>query len=113
MSRKPFLPGVPFQHIDWQSLPQTTHPGEAGVATMRAVEFGSLRARMVEYSPGYVSDHYCDLGHAVLVVEGEIELDMRGANPARVAAGASFVVGTEAAPHRVMSETGAKLFVLD
>jgi hypothetical protein len=28
---------------------------------------------MVEYTPGYVADHWCQKGHVLLVLEGELE----------------------------------------
>jgi hypothetical protein len=42
------------------------------VATWRTKEAGNVRVRMVEYSPGYVADHWCERGHVVLVLEGEL-----------------------------------------
>lgn len=113
MSRPPFLPGVPFEILDWPLVESSSHPGETGTAIMRAREFGSLRIRHIEYSADYVGDHYCDLGHAVFVIEGEIELDVGRESPERVVAGASFIVGTGVDAHRLRSKRGAKLFVVD
>jgi quercetin dioxygenase-like cupin family protein len=38
---------------------------------------GNIRVRIVEYSPGYLADHWCSRGHVLLVLEGELvtELD--------------------------------------
>jgi quercetin dioxygenase-like cupin family protein len=113
MTRPPFLVGVPLQAIAWGSLASTSHPGASGTATMREVAAGPLRLRHIEYSAGYRSDHYCDLGHAALVVAGEIELWIHERPPARLTAGMSFVVGSQAEPHLVASPTGATLFVVD
>lgn len=113
MTRPAFLPGVPFQAVAWDTLPATSHPGEHGTATFREVQAGPYRLRHVTYSPDYRSDHYCDLGHAAFVIRGEIEIQLRGGEPVRLAAGSSFVVGTGAEPHLVLSADGAELFVLD
>jgi hypothetical protein len=111
--RPSFLAGVPFQAIAWDALAATSHPGEAGTATMREVEVGPLRLRCIDYSAGYRSDHYCELGHVAFVVEGEIEILMHGRAPSRLVAGASFAVGSHMEPHSVVSPRGAKLFVVD
>jgi quercetin dioxygenase-like cupin family protein len=83
------LEGIPFQTIDWSAVEPTRHPGEAGVATWRTREAGNARVRMVEYSPGYITDHWCERGHVVLVLEGELITELRDgrevALPARAA----------------------------
>lgn len=80
---------------------------------MREIELGPLRLRCIEYSADYRSDHYCDLGHVALVLEGEIEILMHGRAPSCLTAGASFAVGSRMEPHLVVSPNGAKLFVID
>ena len=34
--------------------------GDSGEALWRTLTIGDLRVRLVEYSPGYVADHWCD-----------------------------------------------------
>ena len=41
----------------------TEHPGETGTAFWRTRTFGDVRVRMVEYTPGYLADHWCVKGH--------------------------------------------------
>lgn len=48
---------VPFMTADWNKIVPTEHPGETGKAFWRTLEIGNIRARMVEYTPGYVADH--------------------------------------------------------
>lgn len=111
--RPPFLAGVPFQAIAWDSIAPTTQPGASGTATMREVAAGQLRLRCIEYSAAYRSDHDCDLGHAALVLDGEIDILIPDRAPVRLTAGMSFIVGSQTDLHSVTSRTGAKLFVLD
>lgn len=108
-----FLAGVPFQAIALDTIAASLHPGTSGTATMREVEVGHFRLRHIEYSVGYQSDQYCNLGHIAFIIEGEVELVMRGRESSLLAAGTSFVVGAQAEPHLVRSRKGAKLFVLD
>jgi len=53
------LVGFPFGVTDWSSVEPSRHGGQAGAATWRTREFGGVRVRMVEYTPGYVADHLC------------------------------------------------------
>jgi quercetin dioxygenase-like cupin family protein len=104
---------VPFTTIEWSSQPATEHPGETGVATWRTFERGNIRVRMVEYSPGYVADHWCSRGHVLLVLEGELVTELENGESHVLRAGQSYQVAEGAAPHRSRTTGGAKLFIVD
>ena len=53
------MSGIPFGTTDWSSVAPTSHKGDMGVATWRTRQFGDIRVRLVDYSPGYVADHWC------------------------------------------------------
>lgn len=107
------IEGVPFCTTDWSGVPATEHPGETGVATWRTVEAGNVRVRMVEYSPGYLADHWCERGHVLLVLEGELVTELAGGESHVLRAGQSYQVAEGAAPHRSRTASGAKLFIVD
>jgi len=67
---------------------------------------------MVEYSPGYVADHWCDKGHILLVLEGELRTELQDGRVVVLKPGMSYEVADGAAPHRSATSTGAKLFVV-
>lgn len=48
---------IPFATTDWSSIEPTEHPGESGSALWRTRQFGPMRVRMVQYTPGYLADH--------------------------------------------------------
>jgi hypothetical protein len=48
---------IPFGTTDWSDVEPTRHAGETGYAAWRTREFGPIRVRMVEYSPGYLANH--------------------------------------------------------
>ncbi len=98
---------------DWSSVPPTEHPGASGAATWRTVEQGNLRVRLVEYSPGYVADHWCRRGHVLLVLEGELVTELEGGERVTLSAGTSYQVADGEVAHRSRTTTGAKLFIVD
>ena len=61
---------IPFQTIDWSSVPKTVHKGETGIAYWQTQQFGGLRVRIVEYTEGYLADHWCQKGHIVQCLKG-------------------------------------------
>jgi hypothetical protein len=104
---------IPFGTTDWSVIEPTRHLGETGFALWRSRDFGAIRVRMVEYSPGYRADHWCEKGHILLCLAGEIETELRDGRRFRLRPGVSYQVGDGAEPHRSYSPVGATLFIVD
>jgi quercetin dioxygenase-like cupin family protein len=107
------IEGVPFSTTHWGRVPVTEHPGETGVARWRTVDAGNVRVRMVEYSPGYLADHWCGRGHVLLVLEGELVTELSSGETHVLRAGESYQVAEGVAPHRSRTAGGARLFIVD
>lgn len=106
---------IPFQVTDWANVPATEYPGESGSALWRTLKFGSLRVRLVSYSPGYLSDHWCKRGHIMFVVSGMLEVELVGQETRQLSEGMSFEVSDQESTHRTRTSanTGATLFIVD
>jgi quercetin dioxygenase-like cupin family protein len=107
------ITSIPFGTTDWAQIDRTEHKGESGVAYWRTQRFGDLRVRMVEYTPGYVADHWCTKGHILLCLEGELRTELKDGRVFTLRPGMSYQVADDAEPHRSMTSVGAKLFVVD
>ncbi len=105
--------GIPFGTTDWTSVPATEHPGETGRAFWRTRQFGAIRVRMVEYTVGYLADHWCEKGHILLCIEGELETELADGRVFVLRPGMSYQVADGAEPHRSRAPGGAKLFIVD
>ena len=104
---------LPFAITDWDTIEPTEHPGETGVARWRTRHFGPIRVRMVEYTPGYVSDHWCEKGHVLLCLAGELETTLADGRVFTLKPGMSYQVADKAEPHRSRTVPGATLFIVD
>jgi len=108
------IPALPFTVTDWSAVPATVHPGETGQATWRTLTIGDIRIRVVEYSPGYLADHWCDRGHILYVLEGELHTELRDGRRVTLTACMSYEVSDFGdAAHRSTTSTGARLFIVD
>lgn len=108
------LPANPFTVTDWAEVPETRHAGETGEALWRTLEIGDLRIRQVRYTPGYLADHWCDRGHVLYVLEGELETELKDGRRFVLKPGMSYQVSDFGdAPHRSATKTGATLFIVD
>ena len=108
---------IPFGTTDWSSVEPEHHAGEQGQAIWRTRRFGPpdnpIRVRMVEYTPGYVSDHWCEKGHILLCLDGELETTLADGRVMWLRPGMSYQVADKAEPHRSRSPKGARLFIGD
>jgi hypothetical protein len=104
---------IPFGTTDWSSIEPTEHAGDSGFAYWRTREFGGIRVRMVEYTPGYVADHWCSKGHILLCVRGELHTELADGRTFVLGPGMSYQVADGAEPHRSNTDVGATLFIVD
>lgn len=107
------MSAIPFGITDWSNVDSTEHPGEHGMAIWRTRTFGDIRVRMVEYSPGYLADHWCHKGHILLCLEGELESELEDGRKFILTPGVSYQVADNAEAHRSYTRGGAKLFIVD
>lgn len=107
------LSGIPFGITDWSRVARTEHQGECGRAHWRTRWFGSVRVRMVEYTPGYVADHWCAKGHILFCLEGELHTELEDGRTFTLRPGMSYQVADNAEPHRSSTVAGATLFIVD
>jgi hypothetical protein len=104
---------LPFGTTDWAKVAPTRHAGETGEALWRTRQFGDVRIRMVDYSPGYKADHWCQKGHFILVLEGELVTELCDGRVVTTKTGMSYQVADGAEPHRSSAPAGAKLYIVD
>jgi len=104
---------IPFETTKWSEIEPAVHPGEHGYAQWRTQQFGSIRVRMVDYSPGYLADHGCGKGHVLFCIEGELHTELEDGRSFDLTPGMSYQVGDNCQPHRSSSSTGARLFIVD
>ncbi|TWF37494.1 hypothetical protein FHW36_107431 [Chitinophaga polysaccharea] len=103
----------PFQTIDWTAIEKTVHPGETGTAWWQTLQLPGLRLRIVEYSPGYLADHWCRKGHVVHCLQGAFVSELQNGDRFELSEGMTYVVADEMSSHRSISDAGVKLLIID
>lgn len=104
---------IPFQTIDWTKTPKTEHKGDTGIAYGQTMQFEGLRLRIVEYSKGYVADHWCTKGHIVHCLEGDFVSELNDGGKFILTKGMTYVVTDELSSHRSSTENGVKVLIID
>lgn len=104
---------IPFQAFDLENIVPEPHTGLQGSATWKTVTKGNVRIRIVEYTPGYLADHWCEKGHAVFVLEGAFESELRDGRKFSLTKGMCYLVADNTDAHRSYTEKGVKLLIVD
>ena len=107
------MSNIPFQTIDWTSIEKVEYIGETGVSFWQTVQFEGLKIRLVEYSNGYLADHWCQKGHIVHCLEGEFITELSTGEEIKLTKGETYVVSDELSSHRSVSTNGVKLLIID
>ena len=104
---------IPFQVINWDEVAKTTHPGTTGTAYWQTLQFKGLRVRVVEYSEGYLADHWCQKGHIVYCLEGEFTTELQDGESFILIKGMSYIVSDELSSHSSVTQNGVKLLIVN
>lgn len=104
---------IPFQTIDWVTIPKAEYKGESGTAYWQTVTFPGLRIRIIEYSKGYMADHWCQKGHVVHCLEGEFVSELRDGKEFILTKGSSYIVTDGLSSHRSYTKDGVKVMIID
>jgi len=107
------MKNIPFGTTDWAEIIPTEHKGETGMAIWQTQQFDTIRVRMVEYSAGYLADHWCEKGHILFCIAGELHTELADGREFTLTPGTSHQVADNAEPHRSYTNVGAKLFIVD
>jgi quercetin dioxygenase-like cupin family protein len=107
------ITAFPFQALHWQGIEKTEHKGMTGTATWQVFRMNEIRVRQVEYSAGYLADHWCSKGHIIYCIEGEMETELKDGRKYTLTAGMTYHVGDDCEAHRSSSLNGCRLFIVD
>ncbi len=103
----------PFEVINWDTIPKTGHPGQTGTAFWQTKQYAGLRVRIVEYTKGYLADHWCTKGHIVHCLEGEFISELSDGTQMTLTKGMTYVVSDNLSSHRSSTLNGVKLLIID
>ena len=107
------IDNIPFQTTDWDEMVFTEQAGETGFVRQKTLQFGDVRIRMVEYSPGYLADHWCNKGHFIFCIEGEMITELKDGRKMTLKKGMTYQVGDNMEAHRSTTKNGCRLFIID
>jgi hypothetical protein len=104
---------IPFQTIDWDQIETTEHKGTTGVAYWQTMLLDGLRIRKVIYSDNYKADHWCQKGHIVHCLEGELDSELENGETYKLSQGMTYIVSDDLSSHRSITTSKAILLIID
>ncbi len=107
------IPQHPFTTIDWGAIDKVKHAGERGFALWQTIMMGDIRIRMVEYSVGYIANHWCNKGHVIYCIKGKMKTELQDGRETMLKKGMTYHVGDDSEAHRSSPKKGCRLFIVD
>lgn len=107
------MENIPFQTVDWSEITPTEHAGTTGKAHWRTLQFDGLRVRYVEYSENYEADHWCEKGHIVYCIKGEVINRLKDGTESVLTPGMSYIVSDDLSAHKSITKNGVHLLIID
>ena len=99
--------------FDWGRIPSEKTIGETGFAIVKWQSMGNIKVRWVEYANNYIADHWCDKGHIVFVISGQLIIEHKDKSIHIIDSGSTYLVGDNTMPHKAKSVNGAIVFIID
>ncbi|MGH1486208.1 MAG: DHCW motif cupin fold protein [Cellvibrionaceae bacterium] len=107
------MENIPFQTIDWSNIPKEEYAGTTGKAFWQTIKFDGLRLRYVEYSENYEADHWCEKGHIVYCIKGEVTNKLQDGSQSVLKSGMSYIVSDDLSSHKSITKDGVHLLIID
>jgi hypothetical protein len=107
------MSNISFQTIDWTKIEKTEHFGKTGTSFWQTLNYDKIRLRIVEYSAGYLADHWCQKGYIVHCIEGAFESELESGETFTLYQGMTYIVSDDLSSHRSISKDGVKLLIID
>ena len=99
--------------FNWDDLVSEESGGETGYARIKTQVAGTIKIRQVQYSKNYLADHWCDKGHIVLVISGQLIIEHKDNTEIILNSGSTYVVGDNSMAHKAKSAEGATVLIVD
>ena len=107
------IAAFPFQTVNWTGIEAEEHSGATGAAYWKIFRMGEIRIRMVEYSANYLANHWCNKGHIIYCIAGEMTTKLQDGREFILSAGMTYHVGDNSNAHSSRSTKGCRLFIID
>lgn len=108
------LDNLPIGTTDWSIITPSVQQGGLGTATKRIRQFGDIKIRFIEFSANFVSGEWCHKGHIVFVAAGGVTIVHQNGQTYPLSPGSTYHVSDDIeSPHRLESQNGATIFVVD
>lgn len=103
----------PITVPNWNDIELIVRDGVTGKAASRIFFMDDIRVRQVEYSPGFLADHWCHKGHIIYCVEGSLEATLEDGTVLQFGQGSTCHIGDDGQAHRFSSVNGCRLLIID
>jgi mannose-6-phosphate isomerase class I len=99
--------------IGWDKIEPVETKGETGFNTSKEFHINNIRIMMSEYSANYKSSAWCNRGHIIYCVDGEMNIILKDKENFNLRTGDSLILAENDSHIAVTGAQPAKIFIVD
>lgn len=99
--------------INWDIVPEEKSCGLTGSVISQTVSHPPISIRRLRFWANYEADHWCDKGHIIFVISGELIVEYIDGSSVSVAAGNSLLLGDHVLSHKARTEIETQVLIVD
>ena len=107
------IPNIENTVINWDQVPSERVNGITGFVDSKSVMFTSFSIRRLHFSKNYEADHWCEKGHLIFVISGELIIEQKNDKLMKVQEGNSLVLGDDVSLHKAKTEMPSVIIIID
>lgn len=99
--------------IDWQTIPQQASNGTTGFVIAQTLELPTFKIRLLQFSANYEADHWCDKGHIIHVLKGDLIIAYNDDSTSTITQGNSLILGDNIKAHKTKTMEPTQILIID
>lgn len=99
--------------INWELSQAEKSLGTSGFVFSKSVDLGTIRMRQLSFSENYEADHWCEKGHIIHVLAGELIIEYQDGSQVTIPTGQSLILGDSISLHKAKTESESTVLIID
>ncbi|MBX3163535.1 MAG: DHCW motif cupin fold protein [Bacteroidetes bacterium] len=99
--------------INWENIPTEKANGITGFVLAKTIELPAFKIRELSFSENYEADHWCEKGHIIYVISGELIIAYNDGTHITIPTGNSLILGDNISSHKAKTKTETQILIID
>lgn len=100
-------------NLNWENIQSEITHGISGHFIAKTFIHEDIKIRNIEFSADYEADHWCEKGHIIFVLSGELHMEYNEGSGTSIPQGNSLILGDNISFHKAKTYTPTHIIIID